>query len=198
MADLVTSDKQAIYSGFPELISLVAYDAGFAALSTAGQVWTWGDERYLACLGRDVTEASPANKPRTVADLEGLPTGPVKKLVAGGYLLAAITEGNDLYVWGGHPGRTPLLADISGQPSPVVIEDNDIADVGIGDSHLIALTATGEVFTIGANQNGQLGLAAESSESWARVDLGLDQKQHLTRVAAGPKSSFIIVETNID
>lgn len=34
----------------------VAYAAGFAALTASGEVLTWGDERYAACLGREVTD----------------------------------------------------------------------------------------------------------------------------------------------
>jgi alpha-tubulin suppressor-like RCC1 family protein len=33
---------------------IVAGRTTFTALSTAGEVWTWGDERYQACLGRDI------------------------------------------------------------------------------------------------------------------------------------------------
>ena len=36
---------------------LVAYAAGFAALTAGGEVLTWGDERYAACLGREVSDA---------------------------------------------------------------------------------------------------------------------------------------------
>lgn len=193
MSDLVSGHKKAIYSGFPELAALVAYDAGFAALSATGRVWTWGDERYGACLGREITDACPAAKPREVADLKDLPTGPVTKLAAGGYLLAAITSGKDLYAWGGHPGRKAVLKEVSVQPSPVLIDEHDIIDVGIGDSHLIALTSDGQVFVIGDNGNGQLGLSVESAPSWTKVNLELGEEQHVTGVAAGPKNSFIIV-----
>ncbi len=47
----------AAAAGPPAIAQVVAYDAGFAALSRApGQVWTWGDARYPACLGRDVDD----------------------------------------------------------------------------------------------------------------------------------------------
>ncbi|KAH8888300.1 RCC1/BLIP-II [Thozetella sp. PMI_491] len=195
MGDLVLGRKQAIYSGFPRLVSLVAYDAGFAALSATGRVWTWGDERYGACLGREVTDAAPATKPREVTDLRDLPTGPVAKLAACGYLLTAITTGNDMYAWGGHPGRRAIVEGVSERPGPVLIDERDIVDVGVGDSHLIALTVDGQVFVVGDNKNGQLGLAAESAPSWTEIKLELGEKQHITGVMAGPKNSFIIVGT---
>lgn len=39
------------------IVQLVAYETGFAALSARGDVTTWGDERYCACLGREPTHA---------------------------------------------------------------------------------------------------------------------------------------------
>jgi alpha-tubulin suppressor-like RCC1 family protein len=44
------------FSISPKIAQLVAYETGFAALSSTGQVWTWGDERYTACLGREPTQ----------------------------------------------------------------------------------------------------------------------------------------------
>lgn len=40
----------------PGITQLVAYATGFAALTATGEVWTWGDERYAACLGREPTD----------------------------------------------------------------------------------------------------------------------------------------------
>jgi len=40
---------------FENIIQLVANQTTFTALSKSGQVWTWGDGRYEACLGREVS-----------------------------------------------------------------------------------------------------------------------------------------------
>lgn len=37
------------------LDQLVAWETGFLALTEEGQVYTWGDDRYSECLGRDCT-----------------------------------------------------------------------------------------------------------------------------------------------
>lgn len=177
----------------PTCTQIVAYDTGFAALTSTGSVYTWGDERYGACLGRGVSENSPADKPGLVTTLENLPTGPIAKIAAGGYILAALTTGNDLYLWGGHPGRKTIPADVSDEPAPGVIDEQDVADVAVGESHLIVLTTQGKVFVIGENKNGQLGLSAASVDSWSPVKLNL-QEGTPVGVAAGPKNSFIIVK----
>lgn len=181
-------------SDLPSCTQVVAYDTGFAALTSTGDVYTWGDERYGACLGRDVSEESPAEKPGLVAALQDLPTGPISKIAAGGYMLAALTAGNDLYMWGGHPGRKTVPTDISEEPTPVVIDEQDVADVALGEAHMIVLTTEGSVYVIGQNGNGQLGLPIESTDSWTQVDLDLGEGNGAVGVAAGPRNSFIIIQ----
>ncbi|KAL8281868.1 hypothetical protein RB597_009539 [Gaeumannomyces tritici] len=187
---------------FPEdVIQLVAYDVGFAALLVIGNVWTWGDDRYPGCLARPVTNSQCSQTPALVTDLEDLPTGKIKRIAAGGYLLAALTTGGDLYCWGGHPGRKAIIGDSSEDmlsgPVPVVVdEDADVTDVAVGESHLIVLTDRADVFVIGENSNGQLGLGKDrsvSARSWTRVELPqpLPQVREIVGVAAGPRCSFI-------
>ena len=55
MEDLVFRAETTTFAGFPRISQIVAYETGFAALGSDGRVWTWGDDRYPACLGRDVT-----------------------------------------------------------------------------------------------------------------------------------------------
>ncbi|KAK4252024.1 E3 ubiquitin-protein ligase HERC2 [Corynascus novoguineensis] len=211
LRSLVAGDMPSrTFPKFRDLTQLVAFETGFAALTSTGKVWTWGDERYAACLGREVSDESPADAPGPVPDLDDLPTGPVTKLAAGGYVLAAITAGNDLYCWG-HAGRSPLVlppdrdgGGLSDAPSPVVVIDNDngndkdVIDVAVGAAHMLVLTAEGEVYVIGDNANGQLGLPAgvSATETWTRVDLApvLAEGENVMGVAAGPRNSFLIAQ----
>ncbi|CAK7223741.1 hypothetical protein SCUCBS95973_005282 [Sporothrix curviconia] len=202
------------FLGFPDVVQVVAYDVGFAALSADGSVWTWGDARFPECLGRDAALKS-ADVPGLVAALKGLPTGPIVKLAAGGYVLAALTKGQDLYCWGGYPGRRPVVLEgLMGEPSPIVVSvtpdaastgevgEEDIVDVGVGDGHMIALTASGSVCVIGSNASGQLGLGrdwksandTDVSKSWIKVGgFSSDEGRQATSVYAGPRSSFVVV-----
>ncbi|KAK3985566.1 E3 ubiquitin-protein ligase HERC2 [Cladorrhinum sp. PSN332] len=185
---------------------LLAYETGFAALTTTGQVYTWGDERYSSCLGRDIDDSSPASLPGLVTDLLDLPTGPITKISAGGYTLAALTAGNDLYLWG-DPGRTPALSELnlSDRPEPAVVGDDegkDIADVATGHSHIIVLTTHGEVYAIGDNTNGQLGTpGVDAVKTWTRVSIEFDEQsgsRSITGVEAGPRNSFLLVKKTPD
>ncbi|KAK3304598.1 regulator of chromosome condensation 1/beta-lactamase-inhibitor protein II, partial [Chaetomium strumarium] len=200
--NLLLNNPSHTFPNFPDIAQLVAYETGFAALSSTGQVWTWGDERYAACLGREPSDDSPADTPGLVTDLEDLPTGPITKLAAGGYVLAALTAGNDLYCWG-HAGRSPmLLQDLPDTPGPVVIDDRDIVNVAVGGAHMLVLTADREVYVTGDNASGQLGLLeVRSTSTWARVDLGsvlAAEDGVVTGVVAGPRNSFLIVRKQLD
>jgi hypothetical protein len=44
------------YRGLEEFKQIAANQTSFIALSSAGRVYSWGDPRYEACLGRDVTD----------------------------------------------------------------------------------------------------------------------------------------------
>ncbi|KAI1471064.1 RCC1/BLIP-II [Daldinia caldariorum] len=186
--------EQQSFSGLGNIAQLAAYETGFVALSHGGHVWTWGDERYSACLGRPVTPSSPAERPGLVEELEDLPTGKIKKISAAGYLVLALTEGHDLYAWGGRPGQESVLEDISSSPTPVLVEESDIFDCGVGESHVIVLSSEGHVYVIGDNGNGQLGLPDSKVYSWTRVPLRLEAGQVVCGVEAGRSTSFILAK----
>lgn len=44
------------FNGFEEFKQIVANQTGFTAVSSTGKVYTWGDGRYEACLGREITD----------------------------------------------------------------------------------------------------------------------------------------------
>ncbi|KAJ4405536.1 hypothetical protein N0V85_004663 [Neurospora sp. IMI 360204] len=217
-----TEVKKVSFTGFPDIVQLLAHSTGFAALSSTGEVYTWGDERFVGCLGRDVTDECPAHYPSPVPLLSQLPTGPVRHLSIGptSSLLACLTAGNDLYVWGDPRRLPPSLQtlffdqrqaddgwhDYNDGPVPVVITDTDgnevdgIVDVAVGTEHMIALTDQGEVYVIGQNWCGQLGLGEEIEYvmKWEKVPLSLDDgvsetEKEIKAVAAGPWASFLIV-----
>ncbi|KAI1781015.1 RCC1/BLIP-II [Hypoxylon cercidicola] len=194
---VVQTQEKEEFSGMGQIVQLVAYETGFVALSHDGRVWTWGDERYSACLGRQITHSSPAERPGLVEELQELPTGRISKVSAAGYVILALTEGHDLYAWGGHPGRPALLEDLSSDPMPVVVEESDIMDCGVGESHIIVLTSDGDVYVIGSNANGQLGLPVDEAKSWTKVPLNLGVGHIISGVEAGQRTSFILTKNQV-
>ncbi|KAL6852659.1 hypothetical protein ACO1O0_007207 [Amphichorda felina] len=144
---------------------IAAYDAGWVVLYDDGTVATLGDPRFGDCLGREVTEGSPAEEPGEVLDLNNL-GDPIRKVAAGGYTVAALTESGSLYAWGvespGTHRRQQAIPGLSGIPNYVEVDDDeDVQDMAVGESHAIALTAHGSIHVIGGNENGQLGYSED-------------------------------------
>ncbi|RSL47644.1 hypothetical protein CEP53_009856 [Fusarium sp. AF-6] len=178
---------------------IAAYDGGFVILHEDSSISTLGDPRFGDCLGREVDESSPADEPGLVSDLGDLGE-PIKKVAAGGYTLAALTEGGGLYLWGmqspGSQSRHQAFADLSGIPNYVEVDgEKDVQDIALGESHAIALTTDGCVYIVGDNTNGQLGLGTDPSgpvKSWAKVPFNTLSGWEIVGVEAGPRSSFIV------
>lgn len=164
---------------------ILGTSTGFVALTSRGDVYTWGDARFPHALGREVNSTAPAHKPSLVEELSGLST---VKIVTGGNTAAALTEGGDAFIWGmaalgsvEDDGRKDLqaLLDIKEEGEhiakislPVLHnldealhehgEDPEVVDVAIGDGHVLALDVDAQVWVCGANGHGQLGVAEQA------------------------------------
>ncbi|KAG9256638.1 regulator of chromosome condensation 1/beta-lactamase-inhibitor protein II [Emericellopsis atlantica] len=187
---------------FDKTISQVApYDVGWVILFDDGSVGTVGDPRFADCLGREVTAENPAERPAKVQDLDGLGE-PVRKVAAGGYTVMALTQSGGLYAWGAqapgsHRQQLPIAA-LNGVPNYVEVDgDVDIQDIAVGECHAITLSTEGEVFVLGGNRNGQLGLgqaATDHVSSWTKLDIPLRENERVVGVFAGARSSFLLTE----
>lgn len=118
-----------------------------------------------------------------------------------------MTVGNDLYIWGSKDNSgSSIIPELSSSsssdeydPIPLDIHGADILDFSIGENHMLVLTIEGEVYVIGENENGQLGVGENEKgrcEEWSLVDLnfGEGSKKRCVGVWAGYKCSFVIVD----
>ena len=87
----------------------------------------------------------------------------------------------------------PVTLDSARKPQDE--DDEDIADVAVGESHILLATFSGRVFAIGANSNGQLGSLPESVESWTRLELNLPEWVRAVQLVTGPRNSLIVTES---
>ncbi|KAG5747520.1 hypothetical protein H9Q69_003123 [Fusarium xylarioides] len=197
---------------------VTAYDAGFVILLEDETVLSCGDPRFRDCLGREVDESwlaymnncgkdhadrvvSPANTPGVIQDLRDLGE-PIKKIAAAGYTAAALTESGGLYLWGmaapGSHSRHNVFQDISELPNYFGVDgDKDVQDIGLGESHAIALTTDGCIYIIGSNTNGQISLGKDAQDpvsSWTKIDFTPPEGWVIVAVEAGPRSSFIVTK----
>lgn len=176
---------------------LAASATGFVLLQQDGSVYTWGDARYHASLGRVVSAAAPAERPGLLEALAGVPVG---KVVAGGWLSAALSRDGDVYVWGmrgpGGEDVPEVLVAGEGEEARLVEVDGegDVKDVGVGAGHVVVVAGEGRVFAVGENGNGQLGLGESAPgfvKEWREVEEL--RGKNVVRVVCGAKTSFALV-----
>ena len=150
----------------PAGITFIQASAGgsyVVALSSDGNIYTWGDNS-AGQLGRAVTSNTPADKPGkadTPADVT------FTSVSAGrGHTVAVDTQG-DVYTWGdnthGELGRstTSTPADKPGKvETPAGIT---FTQASAGESHSVAVSDDGSLYTWGNTANGRLGRDTSST-----------------------------------
>lgn len=125
---------------------------------------------------------------------------PIRKVAAGGYTVAALTGSGSVYAWGlqsaGTHRRRQAIPGLTDMPNYVEVDGGkDVQDIAVGESHAVALTADGDVYVIGGNENGQLGMGkdfAGRAREWTRVKWDKPKGHHVVHVVAGPRSSFVL------
>lgn len=194
-----------------EITSLVATATTFAALTSTGRVLTFGDARYPNLLGRTPSKDQQASVPNIVSALDGIP---IAKIVAGSWMIAALSRDKDLYVWGHVLPRTLAREDYAGISSFMrsfdedgdreevhlvdVADGADVEDVAVGDEHIVVLTTKGEVWGLGSNEYGQLGLGEKTKGTagkWEKLDVP-GEREKVVEMKAGPLTTFLV--TTID
>ena len=179
---------------------LLANGANFILLLEEGEVYTWGYPRFRT-LARPIagSDAVPADKPGILDALGGLKIASIQCGPGVGWLASALSEDGALYLWGtpmpGEDGVIKCLRDAGpGEVALVEIipgmnaEPVDVVSAGIGRNHVAVVTENGDLFVVGDNGNGQLGLGKERPflEDWTRVP----SLHGVRQVLAGPKATF--------
>ncbi|KAL8703088.1 MAG: hypothetical protein Q9201_003725 [Fulgogasparrea decipioides] len=200
--------------------SIYASATSFTILATpfpdrfiTADVFTFGDARYPTLLGRTPSTERPASVPTRVPKLDGTT---LRKVVAGSRLVAALDVDGDLYVWG-HTLPQPIQRDHSGL-GQLLNATNDfgkveevhsvydidgcetkIADVAVGDEHIVALTEKGEVWGFGSNEYGQLSLEQDAKGTegkWLKCFNDAQKEGEVVEMAAAPFATFLVVKQN--
>lgn len=128
------------------------------SLTESGKVYTYGcnDEGALGRVtdGDEALEATP-----TVVPLDSK----VIKVTAGDSHSAALTEKNEVFVWGNfrdEHGSIGLTPDCNGQASyePIqLLPETKFKDIASGSNHMLLLDVDGAVYSFGVGAQGQLG-----------------------------------------
>ena len=142
------------------LIAIATGNAHTLALTTDGGVYAWG-YNYYGQLGNSGTTNSAV--PVAVNTSGPLAGKTVVAIAAGGNHSLALTSDGQLYAWGynyaGQLGNgstvsssVPVAVNVSG-----ALAGKTVIMLAAGDSHSMALTSDGRVFTWGYNADGELG-----------------------------------------
>ena len=155
------------------LAALIALAIG-AAAPPASPAATSAGELYAFGLNGYGELGSPANNgtenPNPTPTLVTLPgaSGPVTAIAAGRYHSLVLTASGQLYAFGDNhygelgspanngtenPNPTPTLVTLPGASGPVT-------QIAAGEHHSLALTASGQLYSFGENDFGQLGNAS--------------------------------------
>jgi len=127
---------------------------GVAAVTSNGDLYTWGSQSAMLGIERGVHVSVPTpKKVESVSD--------VAVVVMGTESHALITKNGDLYTWGvnvsGCLGHGVFGSDgIKVSPTKVAALSN-VVSVSMAQGHSAAVTANGDLYTWGDNNDGQLG-----------------------------------------
>jgi alpha-tubulin suppressor-like RCC1 family protein len=66
----------------------------------------------------------------------------------------------------------------------------DVVDVAVGEGHVALVSKGGDVFVVGDNKNGQLGIG--SNEDFVEEWMKLPNMKGAKGVVCGPKSTFLL------
>ncbi|EME30000.1 Probable E3 ubiquitin-protein ligase HERC1 [Galdieria sulphuraria] len=161
-----------------------------AALDVNGTVFTWGG-------GKNGRLGHNDEQTRTIpCRITHLPRA--HKIFCGYHITAAITD-DGLYTWGwGEHGQLGQgsLEDSYG-PKKVIFDDANLAisQLACGDRHCLVRTESGDVYTWGSNEFGQLGIGRYNEIYSSPVLLTSLAGMMVTFVAAGDRHSAAVTNT---
>ncbi|KAI5799984.1 regulator of chromosome condensation 1/beta-lactamase-inhibitor protein II [Geopyxis carbonaria] len=179
------------------IVQLVSNESSFTALTIEGIVYTWGDPRYS--IGREPSNDEYFQAPYIVTALEGLS---LSKISSGGWISAALSSEEDLYVWGNATPGCQVIDFIPNDTGDVSLvdlgDDVSIIDVAVGSGHVCLLSRNGDVYTAGISRNGQTGIGNTGEtfqKSWKKIERCW--KGTAKTIHSGPFSwsTFIMVES---
>lgn len=206
-----------------KIVSVAAGGRHTLALSDTGQVWGWGygGEGQLGLGSRIRTVSSPhpvqciesaspywqdlhvstskGNKNSDIPLLHKVPGNYVKAVACGGRHSAVLTEAGALltFGWGlyGQCGQGSTDDEVS----PCYVSSLGglaVAAVAAGLWHTVCITESGDVYSFGGNQFGQLGTGGDQAEMFPRlVEAPVLENQHAVSVSCGARHSAICTDT---
>jgi alpha-tubulin suppressor-like RCC1 family protein len=173
----VATDSTTEPNPTPTLVTLpgasgpvIQISAGVAhslALTSTGQLFAFGDNQYGE-LGNTTNNKSEEPNPTPVQVALPGATGSITEIAAGGYHSLVLTSTGQLYAFGfnswGQLGNTTNENSQEPNPTPTQVTlpasaSGRVVQVAASVGSSLAVTASGQLYTFGYNEYGQLGTA---------------------------------------
>lgn len=161
---------------------------GFSVVVTEeGVVYSWGSGEF----GRlGYCDTRRQTHPRQISDLR---PNKILKVALGSYHACAISDQGAVFTWGrgnsGQLGRGNVMNEDSVRQVSA-LQDEKIIDVACGEAHTCVLTESGEVYTWGAGQAGQLGHGDYLRQSLPIKVANIPQK--ISQIACGKRHTACV------
>jgi len=160
--------------------------------ATSGTVYAWGDNSH----GQLGISSPSGTRPQVRADLPA----DIALIAAGSASGYAVTSGGALYSWGNNDEGQLNRGNTTSTTAPGVrtagYGTDPIVKIAAGSQHVVAVTSFNEVYTWGANGNGQLGdnstANRASAVNIASNFLSIDGGGSLAALAAGENHSVAL------
>ena len=147
--------------------SIVQIAAGWGqslALTSTGQLFAFGRNTNGELGNTTNVETETPNPVPALVSLPGA-TGPIVEIAAGYEHAMAVTSTGQLYSFGfnihGQLGRAANSGTNNPNPKPALVTlpgpTGQITHISAGQDHSMVLTSTGQIYTFGSNEEGQLG-----------------------------------------
>jgi alpha-tubulin suppressor-like RCC1 family protein len=203
MRGLATTGRLA---AVPLLALALALVPASGASAAAGQLYGFG-ENSAGQLASTVGNGSETANPTPALVTLPAASGPVVQTAAGARFTLALSASDQLYAFGSNRYGQLGVASGSGAPGanpapmPLTLPGavGRVAALAAGVTHSLVLTSTGELYTFGENQFGQLGRTANSGTENAnrvpeRISLPGASGQ-VVQIAAGAEQSLALTST---
>ncbi|KAH8415529.1 hypothetical protein KR222_002458, partial [Zaprionus bogoriensis] len=158
--DVLERKRPALVDNIPNPVDVCAGGMHCLVLTDTGDVYSFGcnDE---GALGRDTSEEGTETEPARIE----LP-GKALCISAGDSHSACLLEDGRVYAWGSFRdshGNMGLTIDGNKRTPINLLEGVVCCSIASGADHLVILTKTGKVYTVGCAEQGQLGRISERS-----------------------------------
>lgn len=180
------------------------------ARTTSGEIWAWG-ENQGGQLG-DGTKGTDRPLPVRVKDAAGSGAlSDITQLAAGYSHSMALSADGRIWSWGanndgqigdgtkGTAGSADRLLPVRVEGTGGVGDLSGIAAIAVGDIHSLALTADGQAWAWGSNDNGQLGDGSKGTDQPSprivQNPSGAGPLSNILAISAGDYHSLVLATT---